>query len=435
LFKSLKGDNSLVVKRKTFGSTDSINIILLDENNKKIQFKNSKWNKQFNNIEIFDTFFIESNVYLITLGNYDKPSAFFEIVVGNSGVELAEKIVKLRTERKKISSNKRSCKNLIKKTDDQKDIANLKRRIAKGILRKQYIQDEILKLEKELTVVAEDFGKDYLDKINTYLRYFNPNIQLTKLNKKGSRFVYFLRIQDFDVRSDSESVSLKHSLSEGDKSSLALSFFLARLSLQHNLSEKIIIFDDPISSFDYTRRSVTINQLHNFSKKTKQFILLSHDMNFIKDFSDKCQTCLNLKIIFKGGSSVLENHNIHKDTLTGIFKDLTVLHDFIENGESSEFDNREVVRCIRPSIEGIFRIKFFKSFKNNEWLGDMINAIRISEINSRFYHLKPMLEELEDINDYSKTYHHSNPNYLETQINTEELRIYGQRTLKLIERI
>ena len=435
LIKSLKGDDALITKRKSFGSTAPIDILLIDDKNKQIKFSNSKWNKKEDNIEIFDSFFIESNVYLITLGNYDKRGTFFEIVVGNEGVELADKIDKLRRERKRVSQRRRNNKQAIKKTVDKDKIETYKERIIATKKRSEEIAKELFEADKKLAKVAEDFGGVYLDKINSYLRFFNPNIQLTKLNKKGSKFVYYLKIKEYDVRSDSESVSLKHTLSEGDKSSLALSFFLARLSIQENISDKIIVFDDPISSFDNSRRSVTINQLHRFSKKAKQLILLSHDINFVKDFSDKCQEVLNLKISFKGKTSIIENHNIHTETLTGIFKDLTVLHNYIENGETSEFDKREVVRCIRPSVEGIFRIKFFKDFQPSEWLGDMIKTIRDSETGDKFFHLKPFLEELSDINDFSKSYHHSTPNYLETPINSEELRIYVIRTLDLITKI
>jgi len=437
MFKSLKGDNIAASKRKTFGSDNSVDILLIDNENKQLKFKDRKWNRHNKNIEIFDSFFIESNVYLITLGNYDTKGTFFEILVGNEGVGFAEKIVELRTERKRLSQRRRNSKYAIRKLKEHETekIEKLKARIEKAHERTAEINREIAIIESKLVILAEEFGKNYLDKINFYLKFFNPNMSLTKLNKKGSRFVYYLKIKEFDVRSDSESVSLKHTLSEGDKSSLALSFFLARLSLQENIQDKIIIFDDPISSFDRSRRSVTINQLNNFSKKSKQFILLSHDINFVKDFTTKSNDCLNLKINYNGSSSVIENHNIHLETMTGIFKDLTVMHNYLENGESSEFDKREVVRCIRPSVEGIFRIKFFKTFQRDEWLGDMIKEIRESETGGLFFHLKPILEELTDINDYSKSYHHSNPSYLETPINSEELRNYVQRTIELIRKL
>jgi len=435
IFKSLKGDNSLLNKRKTFGADKDVDILMLDETNNQLHFSAKKWNKKNENIEIFDTFFIESNVYLISIGSHDQRTTFFEVALGSEGIILSERASKLMSERKANSKRRANYRNLIKKSSDQKQILSLTKKGETSLKRTNEIAIELKEIENKLNTIADNFGKTYLEKINLYLRFFNPNIQLTKLNKKGARLVYYLKIKSFDIRSDSESISLRHTLSEGDKSSLALSFFLAKLSLQNNIHEKIIIFDDPISSFDHSRRSVTINQLYNFSKKCEQLILLSHDINFVKDYSVKCGDILNLKINFDGDSSVIYNHNIHIETMTGIFKDLTVMHNFLEKGANSDFDKREIIRCIRPSIEGIFRIKFFNQIKHNEWLGDMIKYIRESNNGDAFYHLKDILEDLSDINDYSKAYHHSNPNYLEAQINSEELRNYVQRTLQLIVKI
>lgn len=435
IFKSLKGDDELIGKRKTLGSTEDIDIFLLTDDNKQLKFQNNKWNHYKKNIEVFDSFFIESNVYLITLGNYDRKGNYFEFLLGDEAVQLFDKIVALRGQRRKFSQNRVKHRRNLRNSEDPKTIKDLKYKIEHSLIKTAEINKEIADLDSKLVTTAETFGVLYLEKINYYLKYFNPNIQLSNLNKKGNNFVYYLKIKEFDVRSDSESISLKHTLSEGDKSSLALSFFLARLSLISNIEEKIIVFDDPISSFDSSRRSVTINQLYNFAKKSKQFILLSHDLNFVKDFSSKNDSCQDLKIINNGNSSLIINHDIYRETMTGIFKDLTVLHDFIEKGAITEFDKREVIRCIRPTIEGLFRIKYFKDIKPTDWLGDILKSIRESQPNDKFYHMKPILEELSDINDYSKTYHHSNPNCLEIPINDQELRNYTQRTLDLIIKI
>jgi wobble nucleotide-excising tRNase len=435
IFKSIKGDNSILNKRKTFGAEKEVDILMLDDKNLQYKFNAKKWNRKLDSVEVFDTFFIEANVYLITIGNHENKGAAFEVVLGSEGIAVSEKISKLINERKRNSQKRRNAKNLIKKTPDTKRVLELEARIKTSLKRSSEIDAEIVKLDNKLTTLTEDFGKTYLEKINHYLRLFNPNLQLTKLNKKGSRFVYYLKVKDFDVRSDSESISLKHTLSEGDKSSLALSFFLAKLSLYEDLDKKIIIFDDPISSFDQSRRNVTINQLYNLKQKVLKFILLSHDISFVKDFTDKCGNCLNLKINFDGNSSIINLHDIHVETMTGIFKDLTVMHNFLDNGINSDFDKREIMRCIRPSLEGIFRIKFFNHFKAFDWLGDMIKDIRESKNGEPTYHLKKHLDDLNDLNDYSKAYHHSNPNHLEVPINTEELRNYVIRTLQLIKSI
>ncbi|UZD24736.1 AAA family ATPase [Algoriphagus halophytocola] len=343
--------------------------------------------------------------------------------------------MRLRGLRKKKSQQRRNYKYAIKKTEDEQKIKDLNSKIEKSQNDSAEITKELKKLDNSLVTVAEKFGRTYLDKINEYLKLFNPNIQLTKLNKKGSRFVYYIKIKEFDVRSDSESISLRHTLSEGDKSSLALAFFLARLKIQENLDKKTIIFDDPISSFDSSRRSVTINQLVSLSKRCKQFILLSHDINFVKDFISRSENCKSLKIVYKNSTSAIIPHNIELETMTGIYKDLTVMHNFLEKGETSEFDKREVVRCIRPSVEGMFRLKYFTIFKSDDWLGDMLKSIRESEQNEPLNKLQPILDDLSDINDYSKSYHHSNPNYLEIPLNSEELRNYVNRTIDLIQKI
>ena len=434
IFKSLKGDNELLLKRKSFGSSDSVSVKLLKNGNKGISY-NGIWNVTLKDIEIFDTFFIESNVYIITLGNYDKKGTFFEIVIGDEPIAVMEEIISLRTNRKRLTVGRRNLKYKIRQTTDENLIKKFNKQIEQKLRESESIGKRLGVLELRLTTLAENFGEIYLNKINEFLRLFNPHIQLTKLNRKGTRFVYYLKIMDYDVRSDSESISLKHTLSEGDKSSLALSFFLARLSLKSDIDKTLIVFDDPISSFDNSRRHTTINLLNNISRKANQFILLSHDLNFVKDFSAKSEKCLNLKIKNNGTSSIIDVHNIKRETLSGIFKDLTVLDEYIKNGEKSEFDKREVVRCIRPILEGMFRIKFFNAFKENEWLGNMISAIRDSQKGDTLFHLKPIIDDLSDVNDYSKSYHHSSPNYLEVPINAEELRNYSLRVFELLKKI
>ena len=52
------------------------------------------------------------------------------------------------------------------------------------------------------------------------------------------------------------------------------------------------------------------------------------------------------------------------------------------------------------------------------------------------YRLRPVLDELIDINDYSKSFHHSDPtNPWGDLINDEELKIYVNMTLNLIQKI
>lgn len=435
LLKSLNNSEDVIIRRKSFNSDEKIQIKMIYDNNKQLEFNNNRWNKHFNNIEIFDSYFIEENVYLISIGNYDKEGNLFQLVMGEDAKNFYDEIISLIKIRKNKNTIKRRLRNKLKKETNQIEQKKIQSLIDKRNEEIQKLLHEIDKLEKGLFAIAEEFGTDYLNKINHYLSFLNPALKLEKLNKKGNNFIYHLRINSFEVRSDSESIPLKHTLSEGDKSSLALAFFLAKITINNNLEDKIIVFDDPISSFDYNRRNITINQLNIISKKCKQFFLLSHDINFIRDFSLKVENCLNLKIISKQGSSIFKTQNIKYETLNGIFKDLTVIKDYIDKTDDSEFNKRDVIRCIRPVIEGFFRIKFFGIIDENQWLGDIISQIRDCDSDSSFYKYKIHLDEIIDINDYTKTYHHSNPNYLEIPINSAELKNYSQRTIQLLYNI
>ena len=75
---------------------------------------------------------------------------------------------------------------------------------------------------------------------------------------------------------------------------------------------------------------------------------------------------------------------------------------------------------------------YFNLVKDNQWLGDFISMIRDSDISSPLYRLKDYLPEIEELNEYSKIYHHSNPNYLDVLINPTELSIHVRSTINLL---
>ena len=91
--------------------------------------------------------------------------------------------------------------------------------------------------------------------------------------------------------------------------------------------------------------------------------------------------------------------------------------------------------CLRPALESYFHLKFFDLVLPNEWLGSFISKIRdAADTTDRFFRLQIYLQELTDINDYSKKYHHRfNSNNDSEPVNDAELRNYCDRTLKLIQ--
>lgn len=431
ILKSLSGKNcELVEKRRSIHTQSPIKISFFDENHKLFSYKSNDWTKHIPCIEVYDYYYSESNIYIVSLGSYESPSSFYDIVP--NGYELIKQIKLLRHKRKNASTYIRNIKREIKLTSNSQKKEELDNEINKHIIKKERISYKINKLESELTSNIKKIGKTYIEKANSYLNSFNPNLKLKDVNKKGQQLVYYISINGFDVRSDISNVPLKHTLSEGDKSSLSLSFFLAKLDLLPNIQNRIIVFDDPITSFDTRRRIMTISLLSRIANKSSQFFLLSHDLNFIKEFSTRHTNSTNLKIIWQNNTSVFVKHDIKLETMTGISKDIYTLQNYINNGAITDIEKREVIRCIRPILEGILRLKYFNIFNDKEWLGNFLNHIKESEEGSVLYHLNEYLEELTDINDYCKQYHHSNPKYMEVPIYDDELLQFVRKTLDII---
>lgn len=439
VFKSLgEFTGESITRRKSFIKNAPNMLVNLLLDGKKVEFKNKAWNQAPIKIEVFDADFIEKNVYVITLGNEQNPTELLEIVVGDDAIRLYEEQKNLIEERKRERNRRaRTRKNLKKGGLDHKQMIILNNKVNVSSKRSSQISKRLKEIELELVNLTKKYGEKYVDLINDQLSIFAPDLHITKLNKHANKLVYNLKVNDVEIRNDSSSISLRRTLSEGEKNAIAFSFFLARISITNSMSETIIVFDDPINSLDSKRRSATKNKLVSIARKSLQFFLLSHDLSFVRDFSDSfaSKDILNLKISNDGKTSYLTEHDIKLETMTGFFRDLYVLHDYLDNRDRSAYRPIDVARCLRPVLEGMLRIKYYKLFNDNMWLGDMLKLIRDSEKSNPLYRQKANYEEMTDINDYSAPFHHEAPTFIQTEVNSGELYSYCRRTLLVIENI
>ena len=150
--------------------------------------------------------------------------------------------------------------------------------------------EEKAKKQKLLYDFSTSQINKYGEKINYYLNKFNSPFSIKKIRSgysgasKQASVNYSIYFKNNELsNNESDDITIKYSLSEGDKSTIAFSFFLAKLELSDNLEEKVIIIDDPISSFDKNRRNKTINIIGTLSQKIKQSIILTHNQNFCFD--------------------------------------------------------------------------------------------------------------------------------------------------------
>ena len=177
---------------------------------------------------------------------------------------------------------------------------------------------------------------------------------------------------------DEKTPNFKNTLSESDKRLLAFAFFLSLLKHDRELDNKIVVFDDPMSSFDYERRRKTIHHIADISCVYKddsgseivivpnQKIVLTHEDRFARELKRLMSDAITLKII--------------DDVIDGIrrskFSHADFTKDFPEDDISSRIedikeilDNRSFTASFeedcRIVLEHIFRRKYYLDLKED----------------------------------------------------------------------
>lgn len=297
-------------------------------------------------------------------------------------------------------------------------------------------------LRSDLDQYTSTIFQKYEHRINYHLKNCGANFKISDYKssfvggKPSSDFIININGVKVNIGNDKSSIttpSFKNTLSDGDKSSLAFAFFLAKLETDPEISNKIILFDDPISSLDNHRKNYTADQILRFANLSKQVIVLTHDTYFARTiwqkFTEKSsltQLCIKREGI---NDSKIELWNVDQETRTDYYHNYFALADFLEG--NTNLDLKSIARCIRPLLEGNLRIRFPKYFKSDEWLGDFIKKVR-NDPSLQF--ISTQLTDLEQINDYSKKYHHDKNPFADSEaINEIELMSYVERTLNVIK--
>ena len=298
--------------------------------------------------------------------------------------------------------------------------------------------------QEELNKFISGIFKKYGEKTNDYLKKFGTEFEIVEA--RGGSYVgrskdptveYKLTLSGQEILFEDDEINpcFKYTLSEGDKSSLSFAFFLAKLDLDPNLSNKIIIFDDPLSSLDSNRRTATTQQLQRINGLAKQIIILTHNTIVARKFWNEIDKskCKNLQIVRSTGTYKISEWDLEKETSGEYFNNYFILEKYLNEGISGHQQLRNVARCIRLLLEGYLRLRFPGKFTESEWLGDFIKKIENASNGEPLSNMKPQLNELKDINDFSKKYHHSsNPNADCEAIIDAELKSFVDRTLKIV---
>lgn len=311
-------------------------------------------------------------------------------------------------------------------------------------------------LIQQQETVASAFFASYQTRINYYLGSVFKTLfridNVTNIAPQGrstqSKLGYKLTIDGQDVSFDfTQQTNAKDCLSEGDKSTLALAFFLSKIDVDPAIADKIIIFDDPLSSFDSNRRLYTVQLLTGFLSRVKQVVVLSHNENFLqlisKNIAAGDKKTLRITENFTTNASIIEPLNLEKLVENDYFRHVKELEDFLSHADITKKDT--VLGWMRNVLEAHIRFKFYRQLShippNNRTFGNLITTLDSNSVPFRDNGNRLLiLQKLRLINGVSCKPHHGEPNpdfvalgIDPTTMNVVELSHLVQETLNLID--
>jgi wobble nucleotide-excising tRNase len=303
------------------------------------------------------------------------------------------------------------------------------------------IEQQKIDAKQRLDDHAATILADYQEAINSFLQKFGANFRIMRLERRYAGGTpsssYVLQINNAHVelgdrKTSRAEPSFRNTLSAGDRSALALAFFLAQVDRDPVLAQKVIVFDDPFTSQDRARRLCTQQEIRRIRSKAAQVIVFSHDDAFLSDCCEEVAAgdlkTLQLRRLMTGPT--IDEWDASAPRSQAL-QDHLRLNEFLAVGEGDPVAMRSIAGKIRVVLEAYLRGRFMGKFTDTMWLGDMIGILRANEANLPEGSALP--DELGLINEYSRRYHHSNPNADNEPIDETELRTWVERTLAIAD--
>lgn len=280
----------------------------------------------------------------------------------------------------------------------------------------------------------------YERRINDYLDCFNAGFRITETKHAypggvaTSTYRIVINNTAVDVGDGSTPYgqpSFKNTLSAGDRSTLALAFFLAHLETDAGKAQKIVVFDDPFTSQDAFRRRQTVHEIRKIGRDCAQVIVLSHDATFLKQIWDKVPAAERVALQLVDGraqGSKIHPMDIERACQGRVASEIDDLQAFIATGAGKALD---LIKKMRVVLETHCRSTYPAYFEADDWLGDIVRKIRDG---GEEHPAHTLYDELDQINDYTSEYHHGEDvaDATTDQIDSDELTGFVRKTLKIV---
>ena len=294
--------------------------------------------------------------------------------------------------------------------------------------------------KNELEAQSGSVLQQYEATINGFLERFGASFRMTgtKPSFPGGKASSTYQIAIRDVAVDlgdsrtKQGTCFRTALSSGDRSTLALAFFLARLDRDTDLDKKLVVFDDPLSSLDCFRSSCTQQEIRRTASKAAQVIVLSHDAFFLKSMYDDERGAKTLHIVGRADSHHMKAWDIEEHCASQAYRDYFLLKSFLAEGVPTKSDLTGVASRVSPYVEDYVRHKYPGDFQGLMTLGDCIRKIKDAPGSDGPGAFKSRVQDLEDINEFGRRFMHGGGS-VPAPPSESELTTYVKRAIDLVQ--
>ena len=213
--------------------------------------------------------FVEQKNKLITKFKTDNTDEKLQTRIASSSKRIAE------IEKELVFINGNKIKEQQKKEQKEKE--------------QKALQDVFATLKTEYDTALKEYEdhcstkafSNLLSKIQDYFKNFNFSFKLepkTAPTGNKTEFPFAFKVLDFEGNER----DFKEGLSEGEIQVLSLCFFFAFLDIQKDKKQKVLVFDDPITSLDNSNLSCLVDLIAEEQKDFSQIFVFSHHRTFFK---------------------------------------------------------------------------------------------------------------------------------------------------------
>lgn len=277
--------------------------------------------------------------------------------------------------------------------------------------------------------------------INEFLQRFNASFRVGPVDpvntRGGSAANYTLLIDGNSVPLSGASgdPSFGNKLSAGDHNTLALAFFFASLQNDPQRAQRVVIFDDPMTSLDEHRTLHTLQEIDRLARDVAGIVVLSHSKPFLLAVWDKCHQLPKtaLEVRRSGPGSTLAAWDVNAAMLTLHDQRYAAAEAYLRQSDPAV--ERRVTESLRPMLETFCRVAYPTNFPPGTLLGPFQNQCALRAGTPQENMSAANAQELRALLDYANRYHHdTNAPWATENINDAELTDFTRRTLAFIRR-